>query len=240
MRVTDKKGFTLIELLIGMVISSIATLVIISTYTLQVRSKNTLETLTDMNQATRAAFEIMSSEIRQAGLDPLGTANASIITATQGTLSFSMDRTNAAGTTAPNGSVNDANEIITYSLSNDADDDGINDLIVSGTTCNLGRATGAGVIFQPLARNVDILNFVYLDATGTPINPTTQTLRDSIRSIEMTIVARAGQSSNSLLYLYVNNNTYINLQNAVVLPAQRDSFRRLRLATTVLCRNLGI
>lgn len=241
MRYTDKKGFTLIELLIGMALSSIAIIIIIGTYTLQVRGKNTMEALTDMNQAARAALEIMTDEIRQAGLDPLGTANASITYATKGTLSFSLDRrSNTSSTNAPDGDTHDPNEEITYSLTLDTDDNGVNDDIVSGTECHLGRNTGGGL--QPLARNVDTLNFVYLNAAGTAINltPTDQTLRDSIRSIEITIVARAGQSSGGLFYSYVNNDVYRNLQDAIVLEAQKDAFRRLRLATTVQCRNMGL
>ena len=212
---TRKNGFTLIELLVAMAVASILGAVIVAAYTSQVRAKNTQEALTDMNQNARAALEIMTHEIRLAGLDPTENANARIITATTGELAFSMDRGNGS-THKPDGDTNDPNENIRYALSAQG---------------HLGRDTGGGL--QPLARNVDALNFVYLDAAGMPVAGT-----QAIRAIQVTIVARAGTASGGFMYSYTNNDAYFNQQpGPPILPAQGDAFRRLRLTTTIACRN---
>lgn len=224
----------------------------------------------------------MAGEIRMAGLDPLmepvskdeilprcqtnpskPTANARIILATVGELIFSLDR-NDGPTNESNGDCCDNNEVIRYRLTNDADSDGINDAIASGTACNLGRETGCGLCaldpdpapicnrrcpgcanrggLQPLARSVDVLNFVYLDNNSNPIpyaNLTTQAGRAAIRSIQISMVARAGLRSEGFFYSYTNNESYTNLQGTQILAPQGDNFRRLVLSTTVICRNLG-
>ena len=251
---TRENGFTLIELLVAMVIASILGAAIMATYTTQVRAKNTQEALTDMNQTARAALELMTQEIRLAGLDPSENAGASIITADVGELIFSMDRGDAAvpPTHAPNGDCCDGNEVIRYHLSpaaRDADNDGVNDNIAGGVECNLGRETGAGNLpgnpcgagppggLQPLARNVDVLNFVYIDDTGTVIPVPVADTRD-IRTIQVTIVARAGTESGGFMYSFTNNDAYNNQQGTEILPAQGDAFRRLRLTTTIACRNM--
>lgn len=251
MKQTEINGFTLIELLVAMAISAVAIIIVVSAYTIQVRGQKTQEALTEMNQAARAGFEMIIDEIHLAGLDPLGTANARIITANAGELVFSMDRGDGA-TNQSNGDCCDGNEVVRYHLSNDADDNGVNDNIVTGVQCDLGREFGRGLDLsmscaggtsglQPLIRNVDVLNFVYLNAAGvvipTPIAGAADL--DSIHSIQLTIVVRAGTVSSGFLYSFTNNDVYLNIQGAQVLPAQGDAFRRLRLATAVQCRNIG-
>jgi type IV pilus assembly protein PilW len=258
MKIVPNKGFTLIELLVAMAVASIVMAVIVSAYQIQVRSKNTQEALTDMNQTARAALEIMTQEIRMAGCDPLQNSNARIIRARSADLIFSMDVNNDGGTNIPDGDCCDVNETIRFYLDNDADFDGIND--VMNDECNLRRETGAGnnpdcvgggVNGQPLARNVDALNFVYLgpdlDGDGEPdVLPAPVTGNDllNIRSIQVTLVARAGRESGGFLYPYTDTETYPNQQPAGSsdeweFDPPNDSFRRLRLTTTINCPNLG-
>jgi len=241
MNSSANKGFTLVELLIAMVIASIVMAVVVSAYQLQVRGKNTQEALTDMNQTARAALEIMTNEIRTAGLDPLQTAGAGILIARDGELSFTMDTGNAGGTTLqPDGTVDPAsagpNERVRYVLYTDGDGNQ-----------NLGRATGTDInggngSIQPLARNVDALNFVYLDGNNPPnVIPTPVSAANlaTIRRIEVTIVARAGKTSGGFMNPYTNKTAYKNLQGSTVLPAQNDSFRRLALSVTINCLNIN-
>jgi hypothetical protein len=67
-----------------------------------------------------------------------------------------------------------------------------------------------------------------------------------IRSIQITIVARAGQAAPGFMKTTVDNRLYTNqLGNALVFAngvpnPPNDSFRRLLLTTTVNCRNLGV
>lgn len=256
MKYPQKNGFSLIELMVAMAMASIVGVAIASTYTVQVRGKNTQDALTDMNQTARAVLEIMTSEIRMAGLDPEESAPAGvrlISVADVGELVFALDRRSNAGTVAlnaPDGDFCDPSEQIRYHLTNDGDDDGVNEVIATGTECHLGRETGTGLIpglgcgggtngLQPLARNVDVLNFVYLDQNGAVLaTPVANT--DNIRAIQVTIVARAGTESRGFFYDYTDNNAYFNLQNQQILAAQGDGFRRLRLATTIACRNVGL
>lgn len=246
MKKTDKvKGFTLIELLITMAMTSVVGAVIVAAYQGQVRSSNTLEIITYMNQTTRAALEIMADEIRMAGCDPLGSANARIIAATPGTLAFSLDIDNDAGENISDGDTCDNNEVVRYRLTNDSDDDGVSDVIASGTACHLERRTGSGLdplsvcgggisLTQPLARNIDALNFVYLDRDGDPASNL-----DEIQTIQVTVVARSGEAEEGFFFSHTDSSAYRDQGGTVILPAQGDGFRRLRLTTTIHVRNTG-
>lgn len=172
-----------------------------------------------MNSSTRAALEIMVHELRTAGCDPDGTAGAGIVNAAANTISFTMDIGDAAGASfEPDGALNGPNEQVRYAITAAGD---------------LGRDTGGGL--QPLARNVDALDFVYLDADGN----VTGTLAD-IRSVQITIVARAGRGGPGFMKTALDNTNYTNQQGTVVLAAPGDQFRRVLLTTTVACRNLGV
>lgn len=219
MKTAQSQGFTLVELMIAMAIGSIMMVAVVSAYQIQVGGKNTQEALTDMNSSTRAALEIMVHELRTAGCDPDGSAGAGIVNAGANTLSFTMDIGNTAGDSfEPDGLLNGPNEQVRYAINANGD---------------LGRDTGGGL--QPLARNVDALDFVYFDQDGN----VTATLAD-IRSVQITIVARAGRAAPGFMKTAVDNTTYSNPQGTVILAAPGDSFRRFLLTTTVNCRNLGV
>lgn len=239
----------MIELLIAIAMASVVMAAIVSAYQIQVRGKNTQEALTDMNQTARTAMEIMTHEIRMAGCDPTGGSDARIITADAGELIFSLDIHDGTNNRA-DGDCCDNNEVIRYVLSNDSGPDGVNDDVASGGQCNLWRETGAGndpanscggagVDTQPLGRNIDALNFVYLDSDGTVLSTPVSDPED-IRRIQVTLVARAGEASGGFLFSYTNSNAYANQQADEILSAQDDSFRRLRMTTTVSCRNMGM
>ena len=220
MKKMKNSGFTLVELMVAMAISSIVIGAVATTYQLQVRSKNTQEALTDMNQTVRTAMEVMTREIRTAGCDPEETAGATIVTPGANQISFTRDIINTAGDSfEPDGFLDGPNEQIAYSLYVDGDGNQ-----------NLGRAVGGGAP-QPLVRNVDALDFVYLDADGLPTGVVT-----NMRNVEVTIVARV--ATTGFTYDYGDNRIYTNQQGDTILPAQNDGFRRLLLTTTVNLLNL--
>ncbi len=211
-------GFSLPELLVAIAITGVVMAGLYSVYYSQQRSYATQVQLVGMQQNLRVAMYHMETEIRMAGCDPTGTANAGIITANANFINFTED---IDGDGAIVG-----DEDITYSLT-DNDGDGDNDLERNN---NL------------IAENIDALNFVYLDENGTMLdddgsgNVTTHIA--DIRCVQVTIVARTGRGDRG----YINTTAYYNQQDLVnpILPAQNDNHRRRRLTCEVKCRNFGL
>ena len=232
MTLRENNGFTLVEFLVAMAIASLLLTAVVSAYQLQVTSKNTQDVVTDMNQTVRAALEVMANEIRAARLDTLNTANAGFMIADTNQLRFSMDISDGV-TFQPDGDIDDANEQVDYALTG---------------TGNLGRTTaGADGVFdgsevaQPLARNVDALDFVYLDGANPPnviATPVTAANMPTIRSIEVTLVARAGEDGGGgFTRRFRDTTNYVNQRGTVILAAPNDSVRRIRTTTTIPCLN---
>ena len=119
-----------------------------------------------------------------AGYDPTQSAAAGITTANGNSIRVTLDITE-------DGDTGDADEDITYSLS-DSDGDGYNDLERNG---NL------------IAENMDALDFVYLDEDGTVLATPVANLED-IRSVQITIVAKTGRGDTG----YTNTAAYANQQ----------------------------
>ncbi len=223
LRRLNKQGFTLVELLVAMGISGVVMAGIYTVYSSQQKSYVAQEQMAAMQQNLRAAMYVMEREIRMAGYDPTRevVGGAGIQTAGPNTINFTLDITDNPGTGDADGDTDDANENITYSLYTA---DGIQ---------KLGRKSTSTANNQPVAENIDALDFVYLDANGNP----TGTL-SAIRSIQMTLVARTGRGDPG----YTNTEAYYNQRDSVnpILPAQNDNFRRRLLTAQIKCRNLGL
>jgi len=215
----NEQGFTLMELLVVTVVAGVVMAAIYTTYYSQQKSYVAQEQVAGMQQNLRAAMLFMEREIRMAGCDPTGNANAGIITADSNSIRFTLDIRGTSEGSDPDGDTDDTNEDIAYSL-DDNDGDGDNDLERND---NL------------IAENIDALDFVYLDEAGIPIATPVAHL-STIRSVQITIVARTGRGDPG----YVNNTTYRNQQDTVILAAQNDNARRRRLTTNIRCRNLGL
>ena len=218
----NDKGFTLVELLVAMAISLIVMASIGYLYYYQQKSYVVQEQISAMQQNLRAAMYYMEKEIRMAGCDPTQADWPRIVTASKNSINFTLDITDGSGTGPPDGNPGDANEDITYSL------DTVDDQLERNS--------------QPLAENIDALNFVYLNSSGADLqddgngNVTIATNISQIRSVQITIVARVGRRDPG----YTDTNAYFNQQDLVnpILAAQNDSFRRKLLTTTIKCRNL--
>lgn len=215
-----KQGFTLIELLVVILMMGVVMAGIYAVYTSQQKSFVVQEDVAEMQQNLRAAMFFLVRDIRLAGCDPTGKADAGIKTANANTISMTMDIRGKNPDDPPDGDTGDPEESVTYAL---IDTDG------DGTLDSLGRDTGAGLV--AVASNIDALNFVYLDANG---NVTADLAK--IRSVQLTVVARTEAPSGG----YVDKASYKNLQGTVVLPPKNDGFRRRAFATNIRCRNLGL
>jgi type IV pilus assembly protein PilW len=226
---TSHKGFSLMELMVAMAIASILIAGIHTFYRSQLRNHVTQEALVDMQQDARVAMYMMTHDIRMAGCDPQHSTGATIRIANAAEIAFDSDIFGPSGVlTAPaepaDGDIV-AGERFYYGLSNgnlvrggwDEDD--------PSTTLNL----------NPVALNIDALNFVYLDNAGDP----TATL-GAIRSVQITLVARSGDQVPALMRRQTDSTTYRNQQGDPIFDAPDDNFRRIQLSATVKVRNMGL
>jgi type IV pilus assembly protein PilW len=214
---TGQKGFSLIELMVAMAIASVLMAGIYTFYHNQLKTHITQQEMVDMQQDARAAMYMMTREIRMAGYDPQNTG-ATIRMANVAQMAFDSDSDGTA-----DGVINATSERFYYALSN-------GNLVRGRWDDDLNPVNP-----NPVALNIDALNFVYLDNDGI----TASSLAD-IRSVQITLVARSGDVVPVLMRKHTDSTTYTNQQGTVILPAQNDNFRRIRLTATVKVRNLGL
>ncbi len=184
----SEKGFTLIEILVAIAISGIVMAGIYSAYFSQQRSYMVQEEVAAAQQSLRAAMYLMEREIRMAGYDPVGGADAGIKNAGANTIQFSEDLSDdpaddddgdGNGDDGPDAIIQ-PREDITYQL--------------SGT--DLRRITGLGTASetaQTISENIQAVNFSYLDADGVE---TADII--AMRSIQINMRAGTGTNQRSL------------------------------------------
>lgn len=211
------KGFTIVELLIAMLISSIVIAAIYSTFRSNLSSYITQQRVVGMQQNNRAVFFYITWDLMVAGYDPGDTkAGAGITDAQSGSVTFSADLNDSNAI--------DAGETITYA--------------VAGTDL-----TRNGII---LSKNVNILNFVYLDKDGTVLadadaDGVVDNMSDIV-TIQISVIVQDGDQISQLAQNYTNNKTYHNQQGTVLLDKSGapDLFRRRLYSAQINCRNLGL
>lgn len=226
----NHKGFSLIELMIAMVVTSIIVAAVYAVHSSQQHTYQVQEEVAEMQQNLRSALYLMTSEIRMAGYDPTGNAGAGITSALPGRMQLTYDIDD-------NESIAGANETTSIGFSNALDKDqlgdGIPDIINSDGNPDpipLGKESGGAGGYKSIAENIQAVEFLYLDSTGA----ITAVIND-IRSIQLTILARAGRSDPK----FINSMTYTTPSGQVWGP-YNDNFRRRMLTTTIKCRNLGV
>ncbi len=146
----DKKGLTLFEVVVVIAILSVVLGAIYSVFAATSRSTTNNEVIAEVMQNLRTSIDFMEQDIRMAGLDRFGSANAGIEVATASNLSFTADRN-------MDGILNDNLERITYFY-----DAATNRL----RQCLLGETLNDG---QTVAENVTNFQFTYLGANDIPL-----------------------------------------------------------------------
>jgi len=223
-----QSGYSLIELLIAIAVGSVILTLVVGFLYSQQQIHVTHNAIVDMQQGARTALTLMTREIRMAGYDPTGNAGAEIEQADVDSFTFTTD-SDGNGTLMVDSTTWESNERIRYGINTNGD---------------FGRATGAGNL-HAIAYNIDALNFVYLDENGGRLDDdnagnVTSSIED-IRAVQITLVARSGDTLPALFLGGADNMIYENLQGEeIYTPDTGDRFRRIILYSTAMLRNMGL
>ena len=226
----NNKGLTLLELMVAIAVSSIVMGTVYAAYNSQTRSYNTQQLTVDMQEGLRVALELMQEDLRLAGSDRSGEADARFSMAGPTSFAFSMDITGGEDDNIDNnhnylideaeewydGDTNDSGENVTWTL--------------NGTTLVRNN--------NPVAFNIQQLNLVYLDSDG---NVTADL--DQIKSVVITIIG--GLESNRRVIRFptaVDKTKYTNQQGDVILDLSvvPNNIRKRMVSSQVYCRNMQI
>lgn len=114
----NSKGFTLAEIMIALAVGIVVISTVLKMFSSLSQNYTVQNVAADVQQTGRAGLHYMTNNIRVAGLDPFGMADARIVTATADSLRFTVDRCDLPidGTAcgAPDGDTEDKSEDITY------------------------------------------------------------------------------------------------------------------------------
>ena len=251
--IINKSGFTLIELLMAMVTGIIVLAGIYAAFNSQQKIHIKEQQVVDAEQNVRGAAHFMVREIRFAGMDETGTADAGFLIAGPHSIRFTLDR-HDGGTGGADGDVADADEDITYGFSAATDLDA-NGRADSGAAPIMRVTTGN----DELAQDIHAIGFAYafdFDGDGDGVleeywaydsdgdgsldwdNDTGAGLGftvnfDRIKAVRVWILARTRHAlrDHSGLKDFIVGDKHVNVN---------DNFKYRLLTTTVKCRNMGI
>lgn len=214
-----EKGMTLLEILIALLIGGIVMTAIYQTTQSLQQSYLLQQGIANMQQNLRVAMFMMVSEIRMAGYDPSGKADAGIVSAVPASMPSPADDAMVRFTRDLNGDgdTEDSAEDITYSLYRS---NGIQKLGRRNPTLN-----------RPVIKHVDALDFVFLDEQNHETD-----VEEEIRSIQISIVVRIEREDKN----YLDRTEYRNQKNRVIFGPAGDGYRRSMLTSQIRCRNLGL
>jgi len=213
----DDRGFTLVELMVAMLLLGVAMAAIYSSYFSQQKSYVVQTQVVAMQQNLRAAMHMMASDIRMAGYDKENTGNFGLVSPLPD----------------GQGAVNATNIAFTIDLDEDGNLDNLTDteMIAYRLNANNIEKYGAASGWQIIARDIEVLNFIYLDS-----NRAETADLSSVRFVEISVLARTARADLD----YANNNIYRNQQADLLYAGTGDNLRRKLLTSFIKCRNLGI
>ncbi len=208
-------GFTLLELIVGLALASIVAGAIAMAWITQQRTYMHETECNFVQNNLRAAVLLLERDLRSAGY----MENC----ASKPCLSFTSAN---ASSVAFQTWDDDSNSVMTikYALYNSG----------AGGGQALGRQVNSSSI-QPVAFNIDAIDFVYLDNNGTILpRPVPIDKLDNINLVQIAIVGRGSKATP------INSpapQTFRNLQGNTIYTAPADSIVRRILLTQVYCRN---
>ena len=173
--ISGNEGFTLAELVLAMGIMLIVLAAIIGLFTSLTRSYTTQNVAADVQQVTRTGIDIMTRNIRMAGLNPLDINPIGIVAATSNSIRFRYD-TNGDGTIDTN-AIEDANEDMGYLLNT-------NEQLIR-------QLNGKASSNRSLVDNVSDLTFGYLDANDDTVTNDLTAIRTVV--VSLTVAEPAGR-----------------------------------------------
>lgn len=195
--VEDSHGFTLIELLIGIVLSAIVLLVVVNLF-IWTNELNTIqEKVAGTQQDIRVAMEIMTRDIRMAGLNPSGS------------------------TTIDAGFVDNSSEITdtdadSIAVRYDYDGDGVCEINRSYYYDNANNRLmyWDGSVYQPLTDDgtVQSMSFSYTLSDGT--NDNDPTANSNLGSIRVVTISICGQITGVYAAKYNRTHCFTNVVRA--------------------------
>lgn len=228
----DQSGFTLLEVFIALALSGMVMASIYSAFKSQQDTYKAQDQIVEMQQNGRAGLNLMVRELRMAGLDPSGAADAGITAADSTGITFTMVADDDGDDNDNDGIVDEDDELMTIQYDvYDAYGDGDNDI---------GRQVGAAAATKrAICENIEAIEYFYtLDNGTSKLNPAASE-REEIRTIHISILLRTGapvkQLLNSQVYQPASNST-----NGTTWGPFNDGFRRRLLMTTIQCRNMGL
>lgn len=181
-------GFSLVEALVSIGVAMILLASFSTYFTYQNRSFAAQNQLTELNENTRAALDLLEREIRMAGYNPTRAAFTGIpYNSTTGTLDLYQDLNG-------DGTVTGTNEHLTYTH--------------NFTLRRVFRNANDGAGAQPLLDNVNAFACTYLDESG---NVTTTSA--NIRAVQLVFTVQASRPDPS----WTQNSGYriLNLRASV-------------------------
>ncbi len=236
---TDSRGFTLVEMTIAIALAAMVFVGIYSAYQAQVRLYVAQERVVDMMQNARTAMYYMQRSIRMSGFDPRHVDTIGFVAnfaTPYDALGATTDENRIAFTVDDNeDGVIDSNnaEMFAYRLGTDSR---LQRLMIDPVTLNAD--------WETVAEGIDALDFVYLDGADPPnvlAPPLSAADLAAIRSVQVTLVARAGDSPTPLVKTRADTNVYRNQQGSVIFnPGGGDNFLRNALSVHIFCPNLGL
>ncbi len=210
-----EKGFTLLDLIVGFAVASIVAAGIALTWITQQKAFMHETEANAVQNNLRAAAFILERDLRSAGYmeNCASKPCLSFISANSTSLSFQTWNDSS-------GSV----ETIRYRLYNSS----------AGGGQALGRQVDSNPI-QPVAYDIEALNFVYLDRNNAVIpTPVSSDKLDNINKVEIAIV---GRGSKPTPISGSSNQTFQNLQGNIIYTATAGDFVRRAILARVYCRN---